>query len=82
MGLQGLPVIASNLVEHGLAPDTPAALIEQGTTTDQKVHCATLETLPDLIKGITVKPPTLMIIGSVVSLHDRLQWFNHTRRPN
>ncbi len=75
MGLNGLPVISEKLIEHGLAPDTPAAMIEQGTTLDQKIHCSTLAKLPGLVDQLSVKPPTLMIIGSVVSLHESLNWY-------
>ena len=76
MGLQGLPIICSKLIEHGLNPETPAALIEQGTTLEQKVYCANLCDLPSLIERNVIKPPTLMIIGSVVSLRRSLHWFN------
>ncbi len=75
MGLNGLPVIAKQLIAHGLSPDTPAALIEQGTTVSQKVYTASLSDLPSLIEKQTIAPPTLMIIGSVVSLHKTLHWF-------
>lgn len=76
MGLVGLPIISANLIRHGLAPDTPAAMIEQGTTLNQKVHCSTIQALPVLIKTRSVQPPTLLIIGSVVSLHNSLNWFH------
>ena len=75
MGLVGLPVISANLIKHGLAADTPAAMIEQGTTLDQKVHCSTIAELPLLVNKLDVRPPTLLIIGSVVSLHKNLSWF-------
>ena len=55
--------------------DTPAALIEQGTTLSQKVHCATIRELPEIVKRVEVNPPTLLIVGSVVQLHDKLNWF-------
>ena len=75
MGLNGLPIIAKQLIAHGLSADTPAALIEQGTTVSQKVYTAALSDLPTLIEEQTIAPPTLMIIGSVVSLHKTLNWF-------
>lgn len=74
MGLVGLPVICSQLIEHGMAADTPAALIERGTTTEQKVHIGTVTTLPSIISGQKVTAPTLIIIGSVVTLHKQLSW--------
>ncbi len=75
MGLTGLYVICEQLIKHGMPEDTAIALVEKGTTVDQKVHTATLATLPEKIKNISVKPPTLIIVGSVVSLHEKLAWF-------
>jgi uroporphyrin-III C-methyltransferase/precorrin-2 dehydrogenase/sirohydrochlorin ferrochelatase len=75
MGLNGLPIISENLIHNGLSPETPAALIEQGTTLNQKVYVSTVKELPELINNVTIKPPTLMIIGSVVNLHASLNWF-------
>ena len=75
MGLNGLPEICKNLIAHGLSPTTPAALIEQGTTLNQKIHSSCLGELPALVQSIEIKPPTLMIIGSVVTLHQSLNWF-------
>ncbi|WP_189400284.1 siroheme synthase CysG [Arenicella chitinivorans] len=76
MGLIGLPVICQQLIAHGVAPSMPIALVEQGTTREQKVYTGTLETMPDVIANQQVKAPTLIIIGSVVSLHDKLAWFD------
>lgn len=75
MGLKGLPVISGELVAAGMDPDMPAALIEQGTMPSQKVHCATIATLPGLLERQNVHPPTLLIIGTVVTLHGTLNWF-------
>ncbi|CAK0758197.1 siroheme synthase [Gammaproteobacteria bacterium] len=75
MGLTGLPVICGELIAHGLPPDTPAALIEQGTTPHQRVHIGTVETLHGLMEGQSVQPPTLIIVGHVVKLHAQLAWF-------
>jgi uroporphyrin-III C-methyltransferase/precorrin-2 dehydrogenase/sirohydrochlorin ferrochelatase len=75
MGLQGLPVLAKELVSHGLAPQTPAAIVQQGTTPHQRVVTGTLETLPVLAVEAQLKPPTLIIVGNVVSLHEKLKWF-------
>ncbi len=75
MGLNGLPVISENLIKHGMNPAMPAAMIEQGTTLDQKIHCSTVSQLPGIVEKLPVKPPTLLIIGTVVSLHDSLNWF-------
>lgn len=75
MGLTGLSTICSKLIAQGRLHDTPAALVEQGTTPAQRVHTGTLESLPDLIAAREVQAPTLLIIGSVVSLREDLQWY-------
>jgi uroporphyrin-III C-methyltransferase/precorrin-2 dehydrogenase/sirohydrochlorin ferrochelatase len=75
MGLVGLPVICRELIVHGMAPDTPAALVEHGTTADQRVFTATLATLAENVAGAEVHAPTLIIIGSVVTLREKLGWF-------
>ncbi len=76
MGLMGLPIICEKLIAHGLAGDTPAALVERGTTADQQVHTGTVSTLPKIISSRTVTAPTLIIIGSVVTLREKLDWFD------
>ena len=78
MGLVGLPVICRELIGHGMAPDTPAALVEHGTTADQRVITATVATLPETVAGADVHAPTLIIIGSVVRLREKLEWFETT----
>ncbi|QXP91351.1 siroheme synthase CysG [Methylococcus capsulatus] len=75
MGLQGLPQICAELIRHGAPPSRPAALIQQGTTRDQKVLTATLETLPDRVADAGIKAPTLIIIGEVVALRKKLAWY-------
>ncbi len=76
MGLQAVKVIHKELVAHGLGDDTPAALVEQGTTQNQRVHIGTLANLSEIIEREKVKAPTLIIVGDVVTLHDKLKWFN------
>lgn len=75
MGLVGLREICAGLVEHGLDAATPAALVEQGTTERQRVVEATLATLADRVEGAGVEPPTLVIVGEVVRLRGKLDWF-------
>jgi uroporphyrin-III C-methyltransferase/precorrin-2 dehydrogenase/sirohydrochlorin ferrochelatase len=75
MGLHGVQIICDRLVEHGLPATTPAALITKGTTLEQAVLIGDLKTLPGLIKTHEVKPPTLIIVGEVVKLHQQLHWF-------
>ena len=78
MGLVGVDILCRELVAHGLPAATPAALIQQGTTPDQRVLAGTLDTLPDIVRRSDVKAPTLIIIGEVVRLRDRLKWFEPT----
>ena len=75
MGLTGLDAICRSLIEHGRSAQTPAALIEQGTKPEQRVLASTLGGLPDLVASSDVVAPTLLIIGGVVSLRDKLRWF-------
>ncbi|WP_462383796.1 siroheme synthase CysG [Pseudomonas sp. Marseille-QA0892] len=75
MGLVGLPTICGELIRHGRAAETPAALIQQGTTVNQRVFCGTLGDLPALVERHEVHAPTLVIVGEVVSLREKLAWF-------
>ncbi|QKT04027.1 uroporphyrinogen-III C-methyltransferase [Ectothiorhodospiraceae bacterium 2226] len=75
MGLHGLTSICRELVAHGLPAATPAALVQQGTTQNQRVLVGTLDTLAALVRRESVEPPTLIIVGDVVRLHNRLAWF-------
>lgn len=75
MGLHGLKIICEKLVKHGLDNTTPAALITKGTTPDQRVLIGDLSSLPDLVDEQHVQGPTLIIVGSVVSLHTKLHWY-------
>ena len=75
MGLVGLPIICQQLLAHGVAASMPIALVEQGTTKRQRVFTSTLESMPEKIKGKDIHAPTLIIIGTVVSLHESLQWY-------
>ena len=79
MGLAGLDTIFDGLLRHGLSPDTPAALIEQGTTEAQSVITGTVGTLPSVVEGRRPRAPTLVIVGEVVRLREKLSWY-HTRR--
>ena len=75
MGLVGLPEICAQLIAHGRSADTPMALVQQGTTSNQKVLIGTLASMPALVESTEVTPPTLLIVGEVVKLHDKLKWF-------
>ena len=75
MGLQTVKELCKELVKHGLPSTTPAALVEKGTTQEQKVHIGDLSTLHEIVEKNNVKAPTLIIVGEVVLLHDKLNWF-------
>lgn len=76
MGLVGLDKICASLIAHGCSADHPIAIVQQGTTPYQKVLTGTLETLPGLVAEQNIKPPTLIIVGTVVTLQKKLEWFN------
>ncbi|MFJ3109144.1 siroheme synthase CysG [Pseudomonas putida] len=75
MGLVGLPTICAELIRHGRAASTPAALVQQGTTRNQRVFTGTLADLPGLVAQHEVHAPTLVIVGEVVRLREKLAWF-------
>lgn len=74
MGLVGLPIICEQLVLHGMAADMPVALISKGTTREQQVVTGNLKTIVQRVNEEKVQAPTLIIIGHVVGLRDRLDW--------
>ncbi|MDM8564478.1 siroheme synthase CysG [Candidatus Halobeggiatoa sp. HSG11] len=75
MGLRGLPIIAQNLIKHGMPPNKPAALIQKATTPEQQVLIGTVETLPDIVTKADIKLSSIIIIGDVVKLREKLDWF-------
>lgn len=76
MGLVGLDNIARQLVAHGMAADMPVALISQGTRPDQIVVTGTLSDIAGKVAESGIRAPTLTIIGRVVELREKLNWFN------
>lgn len=81
MGLLGLPVICEQLIAHGVSPDMPVALVQQGTTENQKVFTGTLENIQSIVAQEKPKPPTLIIVGRVVELQEKLSWYKTPERP-
>ncbi|MGL4315145.1 MAG: siroheme synthase CysG [Pseudomonas sp.] len=81
MGLVGLPAICQQLIQHGRAASTPAALVQQGTTHNQRVFTGTLADLPQLVAEHEVHAPTLVIVGEVVQLREKLAWFEGAQNP-
>jgi len=79
MGLHGLDTLCAKLVEHGLPDSTPVAIVQQGTTQKQRVITGTLATLPGIALIEKPKPPTLIIVGGVVTLKEKLNWFHPTK---
>lgn len=75
MGLQAVNVICKELIAHNMPPTTPAALIQQGTTPEQKVYVGDLDSLPELVRLNEIKAPTLIIVGQVVQLREKLNWY-------
>ena len=75
MGLGNLEQLQTRLIEHGMDPETPAALVENGTQADQRVVTTNVAGLAAARDAQQVKPPALVIIGGVVTLRDKLAWF-------
>ena len=76
MGLAGLPFICDQLLKHGMSSTTPAAVIQQGTTQNQKVVVGSLDRIAGLAVEKEIQAPTIIIIGEVVKLQKSLSWFN------
>jgi uroporphyrin-III C-methyltransferase/precorrin-2 dehydrogenase/sirohydrochlorin ferrochelatase len=75
MGLVGLEQICQQLIVHGVSPDMPAAVVQQGTTQHQRVVTASLKDLAVKVREAQIKAPCLTIIGEVVQLREKLNWF-------
>lgn len=76
MGLMKSEQLSSQLIGHGKSPETPIAIIENGTTNKQRVIRSQLNHLATSIKNNAIKSPALIIIGEVAALNDDLAWFN------
>jgi uroporphyrin-III C-methyltransferase / precorrin-2 dehydrogenase / sirohydrochlorin ferrochelatase len=81
MGFQNLPELCARLVQHGMPASTPAAIVQQATTGNQRVVTATLATLPAQAERAHLHPPTLIIVGEVVGLREKLSWFEDGGQP-
>ncbi|MDC0602188.1 siroheme synthase CysG [Aliiglaciecola sp.] len=75
MGLTGLPIICEQLVAHGMPSTTPIAMIESATLPHQRVVTGTLETIQEIAQEAQIKPPSLIIVGTVVNLRETLNWY-------
>jgi uroporphyrinogen III methyltransferase/synthase len=79
MGVKQLRQITGQLLAHGLAPKTPVAVIRRGTTGQQKTVEGTLATIADLVEAAKLTAPAITVIGEVVGLRKKLNWFEHRR---
>ncbi|MGG8273027.1 siroheme synthase CysG [Klebsiella sp. 141161] len=75
MGLNQAPAIREKLIAHGMAADMPTAIVENGTAVNQKVVTGTLDRLDILAQQMA--SPALIIVGRVVALRDKLNWFSN-----
>jgi uroporphyrin-III C-methyltransferase/precorrin-2 dehydrogenase/sirohydrochlorin ferrochelatase len=82
MGGLSAALIAERLIAHGMAPTTPAAIVEAGTTAAQKVHRTSLRRLAQAAARVTPGLPSLVIVGSVVNLQSELEWFSPDGEPD
>jgi uroporphyrin-III C-methyltransferase/precorrin-2 dehydrogenase/sirohydrochlorin ferrochelatase len=76
MGLLGLEAMCRQLIAHGLPAEMPAAVVQQATLPQQRVVTAPLGELAEAVARAGLRPPTLVIVGDVVRLRDRLAWFD------
>jgi uroporphyrinogen III methyltransferase / synthase len=75
MGMKNLKSIVDNLTSHGRNPDTPIALIQWGTRTDQRVVTGTLRDILPKVKEAKLGPPAIIVVGEVVKLRQKLNWY-------
>ncbi|HIQ37314.1 MAG TPA: uroporphyrinogen-III C-methyltransferase [Desulfocapsa sulfexigens] len=79
MGIKNLPVIVKNLVTHGRDPRTSVAVVRWASTPEQRSVVGTLDTIIDIVREAGIKPPALIIVGEVVTLRKKIDWFE--KRP-
>lgn len=75
MGVNNLPYIKEQLVKFGKDPSTPVAVIHWGTTEIQRTVTGTLDSIFDLVKQEQIENPSMIIIGEVVTLREKLSWY-------
>ena len=75
MGVKNLPNITANLIKNGRPPETPAALVRWGTTPEQETLVGTVGDIADLAREKKMKPPAVLVVGGVVELREKLNWF-------
>lgn len=77
MGVKNLPLIVHNLLNHGRAPSTPAALVRWGARPSQKTITGTLENIADLARDADLRPPAVIVVGDVVAMRSEINWFEN-----
>ncbi|MDV2990336.1 MAG: uroporphyrinogen-III C-methyltransferase [Dehalogenimonas sp.] len=77
MGTANLPRIVAKLIEHGRAPQTPAAVIMNGTRPEQKVVTGTLDNIVEVARKGGIQPPSITVVGDVVSMRQKINWFDN-----
>lgn len=75
MGIKRIHDITLQLIEHGKAKYTPAAVVRLGTTPQQQTVTGTLENIAERVKTERITPPGLIIVGEVVRMRDKLKWY-------
>ncbi len=79
MGVKNLPQICQNLIAAGRAPETPVAMVQNGTLPTQRTVTGTLATIPEIAVKEGIQPPAVTVVGEVVALRSQLAWFE--KRP-
>jgi uroporphyrin-III C-methyltransferase len=74
MGLSRLEIISKKLISGGLSKNTPVAVIQNGTTDEHKMIKGTLNNIASKVSQANIKPPTIIIVGKVVNLSDKIGW--------
>lgn len=82
MGVSHLPNIVKNLIQNGKSPQTPIALVHWGTLSEQRTVTGTLSTIENKVKESNITNPSMIVIGNVVAMHHRINWFEEEIAPH
>jgi len=75
MAVKNIEVVSRRLIDNGKAPDTPVAVIRWGTRSEQRTIISTVRDIPEAVKNSEIRPPAVVVVGDVVKLRDKLNWF-------